>query len=572
LTRHDVAIGGESNEGLTGVIARSLVDKAGGAPVAWWARRRLGAMRRAAISAAAQVAQRRVLRRILVRAARTEFGRHFGLHPGLAFEDYAERVPLFAGYEPMADDWWRRAQFGEIDVCWPGRVKYWAQSSGTTRAVGAGGREKWIPVTRASIRSTVAGGMDALVPWLANGVLRPFRGRTLWLGGCTSLSRRSPGGAPVGDNTGIMARQMPWPARTLRAPSAAVAAIEDWGARRDAALARSMSQRLCAIAGVPTWVLSFAEAALERQRQAASPSSARARDASSIWPNLGLYLHGGVDFAPYRARARVLLGPGVVFADSYSATEGGMLAVQDEVVDDEDRAAENGEERFGLLPLVDRGAFFECVPLDHLDEHGVPSASAARVGLWDVETGQDYALALTTDQGLYSYLLGDVVRFRRHSATDGADSLRLVFVGRTAQSLNAFGEHLHGQQLASAASHAAAAAGVVLVEFAVHARVAGGDGGIRTNGGYRHEWFVECASSGHDSAWCGAFATAVDRCLCRLSADYEAVRRAGVQAPAVVAVARGGFDVFLRKRGTYGGQAKVPMVLDAVSAASLQLV
>ena len=479
-----------------------------------FARRRLHQMRQQA--SAPEAPQQRVLLRLMDRMAHTRFGREHGLARIRDVGDLARALPL-QDYASMAP-WWRAARAGEPDVTWPGPIRFWAISSGTTAG------EKFLPISGATIASNRRGGFDALVPYLATGGGELFDGKLLFLGGSTALRRD--GGSFVGDNTGIMALHVPRCLAGWHTPHAEIRAMPDWEAKIAAAAAQTADEDLRLLAGVPSWIVMFGERVLEHCR-------ANGRDVATlaeVWPNLQLFVHGGVTFAPYRARLRELVGRELRCTDTYSASEGGMLAVQDQA------------DQPDMLPLLDRGACFEFVPAEEL-----AAPAPRRFGAHEVETGVDYAVALTTDSGLVSYLLGDLVR------STGRDPLRLVFAGRTAHTLNAFGEHLSGGELERGVAAAAAATEAVVDEFAVTVAYPcdGEPMGC-------HHWLVEFHREPQDLQ---VFASVLDATLQKGNEDYATHRSYGLRAPVVEALPHGAFLAWLRRRGKVGGQHKVPRVL-----------
>lgn len=486
------------------------------------ARRRLRVLREQATTPGP--VQDALLRRLVARMARTHFGRQHDLGGVRSVGDLARAVPLgdYAARQP----WWERARTGEPDVIWPGSIRHWAISSGTTSG------EKLLPVSPATIRSNQRGGFDALVPHLARCGGGLFGGKLLFLGGCTAMRQQGP--ILIGDNTGIMARHVPWFLRRWHAPEAAIRAIPDWEQKVARAAASTLAMDLRLIAGVPSWIVLFGEAALAAARAAGR----RAATLRELWPQLRLYVHGGVAFAPYRTRVAELFGPGVECTDTYSASEGGMLAVQDQPDDP------------GMLPLLDRGVVFEFVPVDELG-----GSAPTRLAASQVEPGVEYAVALTTDAGIVSYLVGDTVRFL------STRPLRLVFAGRLAHTLNAFGEHVSGGELDRALAAAAQAQGAAVSEYAVHVEFP--EPGEPKG---RHVFLVEFARPPADL---DAFAAAIDDALRAGNEDYTAHRVHGLRPPLAIAVPAGAFLAWMRSRGKVGGQHKVPRMLAPSDAAAL---
>jgi hypothetical protein len=489
------------------------------------ARRRLRRLR--ALASAPAAAQERVRSSLVRRARDTELGRELGFERVRSYADFCSAVPLggYAAWAPRLE----RARAGRTGVCWPGQVEAWALSSGTTAG------EKYLPVTRESIRSHQRGGFDALAPYLAEPAASLFAGKSLFLGGSMGLRRE--GRAVIGDNTGIMARRIPRWAQRWRLPSRAIASLPSWEEKIARAAAEALDEDVRLLAGVPSWMLLFAERVLAEART-------RGRDAENLralWPSLQCFLHGGTDFAPYRERFAKLAGAGIRCIDTYSASEGGMLAVQD-------RAAEPG-----MLPLVDRGVFFELIPREDLE-----SPRPRRVRLHEIELGVDYAVAVSTDAGLFGYLLGDLVRFLSR------DPLRLVFAGRIAHTLNAFGEHVCGGELERAVQHAAWTSRTRVAEFAVATRLE--EGANRVG---RHVYYVEL-EHGAPRPDTACFAAAIDERIASGNEDYATHRSFGLDAPAVELVPSGAFHAWMRERGTWGGQHKVPRVLSSALESGLR--
>ncbi len=480
-----------------------------------FARRRLARMRAHAHDP--MPPQQQLLQRITAAMARTQFGREHDLGRVRSLADLRRAVPLgdYAARKP----WWERARAGEQNVFWPGLVRHWALSSGTTSG------EKFLPVSDATIASQKRGGFDALVPHLVDPRASLFGGKLLFLGGSTALRRH--GSVWLGDNTGIMARHVPRLMRRWHAPDRFIRDLTAWEHKVAAAAAQTAAADLRMLAGVPSWIVLFGEAVLAHCRT----QGRSVANLGEVWPNLQLFVHGGVTFAPYAERVQTLLGRPLRMVDTYSASEGGMLAVQDDAA------------LPAMLPLLDRGAVFEFVPAEEL---GKPDAR--RLFAHEVEPGVDYAVAVTTDAGIVSYLIGDLVRFV------STNPLRLLFAGRVAHTLNAFGEHVSGGELERAIAAAARATAASVEEFAVATDypVPGEPMGC-------HCYYVQFHRAPGEPQ---AFARELDRVLQDGNEDYATHRSYGLRPPVVEAVPAGTFLELLRRRGKVGGQHKVPRVLD----------
>lgn len=495
---------------------------------------RLHARRRGAVLAAqnARDVQRVQLLRLLRRAADTRFGRAHEFTRISSVEEFQARVPL-RRYEDFWRDWWRDAFPVLTDISWPGKIPFFAATSGTTT-----GNTKFIPVSRAMTVSNRRAVLDLLTHHLA---ARPrsriFGGRNFMLGGSTDLVRQAPG-VLSGDLSGIAAETVPAWARTRFFPPLRHALETDWE-KKIATLARlSLDADIRSLGGTPSWVLLLFE------RLAALRPDAPRRVAS-WYPKLELFVHGGVDFSPYRARfAELFEGSGADVREVYPASEG-FVAVAD-------RAP--GE---GLRLLIDNGIFFEFVPVQEID---APNPTRHWAGT--VETGVNYAIVLSTCAGLWSYVLGDTVRL-----IDRAPP-RLLVTGRLSYMLSAFGEHLIGEELEAAVSAAAAAVGRTVSDWTVTARLpqSGGRGG--------HLYLVEFDAPPDDET-IARFAAALDADLTRRNLDYAAHRSGGfgMDAPTVRAVRPGTFAAWMKRRGMLGGQNKVPRVIrDAALLESLEQV
>lgn len=480
---------------------------------------RLNQMRELALDPAA--AQERVLNKLIFRAHNTAFGRAHGLQRVRNHNDWKRAVPL-RDYDGIAE-WFDRARHGEPDVCWPGHIRYWAISSGTTSG------EKYLPVSLETIRGNKQGGFDAIAPCVATRDPKLFSGRLLFLGGSTKL--RKHGESWIGDNTGIMTLHIPHLLRRWHTPGQHVAGLPTWEEKIARAAEISSKQDVRMISGVPSWMIIFSEKVLELTGK---------ETLKQVWPNLALFVHGGMSYGPYRERFMQLAGgnpstgsgQGVWCTDTYSASEGGMLAVQDE----------HGDQ--GMLPLVDQGVFFEFVPIDELG-----ADSPTRLPLHQVETGVDYAVVLNTDSGIFGYLVGDSVCFT------SVRPFKLIFTGRLKHTLNAFGEHVSGGELDRAIAEACKATGSEVEEYAV-ATVYPDE--TRAVGG--HRYYIEFRKP---PASVAEFAAEIDAAIMAGNEDYSAHREQGygVAAPVVESIPSGSFYRWMKARGRLGGQNKVPRVL-----------
>ena len=420
---------------------------------------------------------------LLRRSRHTMFGRRWGLATVRGAEQFASRVPRFdyGSYEEYIDLMRR----GERNVCAPGRVGMFAVSSGSTSS-----RSKYIPVTQDSMRRNHLRGMaDVVAMYLrANPLSRIFDGRTLTMGGSVRVEQ----GALVGDLSALTIKAAGHWADALRAPSMSVALMSDFDAKCRAICEECARERVIAMAGVPSWTMAMLRRVLEYTGKSTI---------SQVWHDMELFIHGGVSFKPYRESFRQVLGREINYMESYNASEG-FVAIADRCGSDE------------MLLMPHYGCYYEF------------ACGGDVVPLEGVQRGVDYALLLSSENGLWRYELGDVVRFSE------VDPYRLRIVGRTRQYINAFGEELMLGNAEEALMRGSMVTGAVVEEFTIspvfeHA----------TGGGY-HRWVLEFACTPESVE---AFVREVDNALRELNSDYDAKRRSVMRCLEVEVVSRGTF-------------------------------
>ncbi len=469
-------------------------------------------------------AQRRTLDDLLHAGAGTSFGKAHGFPHIRTHADFAERVPVrrYVDFLP----WIKRKLSGEADVCWPGRPRYFAKTSGTTAG------DKSIPVTDAMVDQNRRAGRDVLAFHLRNTPgSRILGGRQLFLGGSTLLEPLATG-AFRGDLSGVMAREMPFYLRSGILPSPAVVAVGEWERKLEAIAKESLAEDLRVLAGMPSWSL-LLFAAWKRLSGGAT--------VGELFPKLELFVHGGVRFEPYQAPVEAAMGRIVRRLEVYPASEG-FLAVQD------DAPAP------GLLLGLDYGTFYEFIPAA---DSG--SDSPRRLGIGDVSAGETYSIVLSNVAGLWAYEIGDLVRFVSTVPP------RVVVVGRTGHFSNCCGENLIVEDVEAAATIAAAACRLPIGEFTV-APVYPGAADSRP----RLQWVMELPED--EPFLEEPLLIAFDRTLRARNHDYDTKRThdAGMLAPVLTVVPPGTFHKWLGANGKLGGQHKVPrlkndrLVVDAV--------
>lgn len=468
---------------------------------------------------AAAGAQRRQLLALVARARRTAFGRAHDFVSVRSVADFQERVPL-RRYEDFWAEFWRGPFPVLDDVTWPGRIPFFAESSGTTA-----GRTKYIPCSREMVAANARAARRLLgYHSLARPRSRVLGGKLFMLGGSTDLAERAPG-VFSGDLSGIAAANVGRLLRRRALPPVELALIADWEEKVARVAESCAGEDVRLIAGTPGWLLVFFDA-LARRRDGPV-------DLACWFPALEVLVHGGVDFAPYRRRFEALLaGTGAELREVYAASEG-FVAAADRGPDD------------GLRLQLDAGLFYEFVPVGELD-----APDPRRLWIGNAEPGVEYALALSSCAGLWGYVLGDTVEIA------GLEPPRLRVTGRTAYTLSAFGEHLAAAEIEAAIACAAEAAGACVSDWSVGAVYPDGSG---APGG--HLYFVETDAPVAEAAR-AVFAARLDSALCERNADYEAHRAGGfgMTAPELRFLPPGSFAAWMKARGRLGGQHKVPRV------------
>jgi hypothetical protein len=460
-----------------------------------------------------EATQRRVLEMLLSRGRTTRYGHEYRFGRIRNYEDYRRQVPIVT-YEELFP-YIERALRGEAHVLWPGKVQWFAKSSGTTND-----RSKFIPLTPESLNlSHYKAGRDLLGTYLVNNPdSQLFAAKNLSVGGSHELGTYG-GRARTGDLSAVLIENMPALYESFRSPSKAVALMGDWEQKMDAMAHQTMAQRISSVSGVPTWTQVLCERILELSGK---------QNMNEVWPSLELFFHGGVSFAPYRERFRALMpAPNMSFMEVYNASEG-FIAMQ------------NDPKRCDLLMMLDHGIFYEFLPLD---EDG--STGKEAVPLEGVVPGRTYALVISTVSGLWRYQIGDTVRITE------TQPFKLVISGRTKHYINAFGEELMIDNADAAIAEACLQTGALVRDYTA------GPIYLSAKGSGAHEWIIEFQQEPADRAY---FARVMDDTLRRVNSDYDAKRSHDfiLAAPKLHYAEAGTFYEWMRLRGKLGGQNKVP--------------
>jgi len=460
-------------------------------------------------SSNAVAAQETVFRQLLAQGRNTAFGKAHDFDKINSYEAFRERVPIrdYEGLRP----WIERIKAGERDVLWPGRPAYFAKTSGTTSGV------KYIPLTRDSLPNHFGTARNALFNYYAR------TGRGEWLDGKMIFLSGSPemedvGGIPTGRLSGIVNHQVPSWLRTNQLPGYRTNCIEAWEEKVEKIVDETLHQDMRLISGIPPWVQMYFERLLTRSGK---------QYIKEVFPNYSMFVYGGVNFEPYRAKLEQLVGKRIESLETYPASEG-FIAFQD---DPANRA---------LLLNAASGIFFEFVPASEIFND-----TPTRLWLKDVEPGVNYALIINNNAGLWGYNIGDTVEFV------SLDPPRLLVTGRVKHFISAFGEHVIGKEVEEALLQAAQAHGVRVVEFTVAPQIAPPEGGQPY-----HEWFIEFDEAPKDP---DAFATALNDAMVQQNIYYRDLIEGNILRPLVVrALHRDAFRDYMKAQGKLGGQNKVP--------------
>lgn len=461
----------------------------------------------------AEALQMQVLRYLIASAKHTEWGRQHDFEHVHTYEEFAQRCPV-STYEELKQGIDRMRQ-GEKDVLWPGRVRWYAKSSGTTND-----KSKFIPVSAQGLHDThYRGGTDAVVWYLRNNPKsRIFDGKALILGGSHAPNYNLPGSL-VGDLSAILIENINPVVNLFRIPKKETALLSDFEIKRDRIAREAIRQNVTNLSGVPSWMLSVLTRVMELTGK---------EHLEDVWPNLEVFFHGGVAFTPYREQYRRLITSSKMhYMETYNASEG-FFGLQDDPSDP------------AMSLMIDYGVFFEFIPMDELEkEH--PTV----LPLWAVEAGRNYAMVISTTSGLWRYMIGDTVKFT------STNPYKFIITGRTKFFINAFGEELIVDNAEKGLQKACAETGAMVREYTA-APVFMDD-----KGKCRHQWLIEFEREPADIQ---QFARILDDALQQINSDYEAKRYKDItlQPLEIVKAHTGLFDEWLKSKGKLGGQHKVP--------------
>ena len=470
-------------------------------------------------------AQNRVLKRLLSKASNTAFGKEFNFKkildsPNMR-EAFSKRVPIY-DYDKMFRDWWYRSLNGETYVSWPGKNTHFALSSGTS-----GASSKYIPVTgdmMKAIRKTSIRQLFSLAQYDFPNEL--FQKSALMLGGSTHLQYN--GTYYAGDLSGITTGNLPFWFEHFYKPGRRISREQDWPTKIEEIVRKAPKWDIAAVVGVPAWFQILFQKIIERYNL---------KTIHDIWPNLEIYVHGGVAFEPYKGSFEKLLAHPLTYIETYLASEG-FLAFQN-------RPGVNA-----MQLVLDNGLFFEFIPFDghNFDEDGQVKENPQTLYIDQVEEGKEYAVLISTCSGAWRYMIGDTVRFTSKTHNE------IVITGHTKSFLSLCGEHLSVDNMNHAIKRLGEEMNVGILEYTVL--------GVKSNGMFGHRWFLGCDQA-LDSKQA---ALKLDEYLKVLNDDYRVERLEAIRSVEVEVLPLQVFYDHMRMQSKEGAQNKFPRVLKGEKA------
>ena len=457
--------------------------------------------------------QQEVFANLIEQAAKTTWGIQYGYDSIYSVEEYQNRVPI-STYDDVKP-YIQRLRDGEQNLLWPTEIKWFAKSSGTTSD-----KSKFIPVSIESLEDChFRGGKDVIAIYTKErpetGVLK---GKTLTLGGSAEVNNFS-NASYYGDLSAVLIENLPFWAQFIRTPAAEIALIPDFEEKLDKITRSTVGENVTSIAGVPSWNLILLRTVLDYTGKS---------NILEVWPNLELFTHGGISFTPYREQFRELIPSDKMnYLETYNASEG-FFGIQDELGRDD------------MLLMLDLGIFYEFLTMDQVHEKN-PKA----ITIGDVELGVNYALVISTNGGLWRYMIGDTVIFT------SLYPHRIKISGRTKYYINAFGEEVIEDNAEKALMKACSETGATIKEYTA------GPLYMSSDSKGAHEWMIEFDTAPGNME---RFARILDLTLQEVNSDYEAKRHKNLtlEATHIIAVEPGTFYKWMQKRGKLGGQNKIP--------------
>jgi len=453
-------------------------------------------------------AQQAVFRTIIGKASNTRFGIDHDFKSIKNVRDFQDRVPIrdYEGLSPYVE----MVLDGKSNILWPGKPVYFAKTSGTTSGT------KYIPITKDSVPNHINSARNAILSYInETGKADFIDGKLIFLSGSPILEQTA--GIHTGRLSGIVNHHVPGYLRSNQMPSYETNCIEDWEEKLEKIIDETLTQNMTLISGIPPWVQMYFDRIMERT----------GKHIQEVFPNFSMFIYGGVNFEPYRAKLVESIGKEIDSIETYPASEG-FIAYQD------------SQDSEGLLMLLKSGIFYEFIPADEYFNE-----DPTRLTIEQVELGVNYAVILNSNAGLWGYSIGDTVKFVNKSP------YRVVVTGRIKHFISAFGEHVIGEEVEKAMKFAVAEfKEVETIEFTVAPQV------TPASGLPLHEWYVEFASPPADME---AFELAIDEKLQALNSYYEDLIVGKILRPLkIIPLQRDAFRNYMKSKGKLGGQNKVP--------------
>ncbi len=451
--------------------------------------------------------QQQILNNLMKKGAKAEFGKQHHFAEVSNHKDFTQAVPI-RDYEKYAP-YIHKIKEGRQNILWPGTPIYLAKTSGTTSGA------KYIPITSDSIPNHINTARNALLAYIAETGNADFtNGKMIFLSGSPVLDRI--GGIPTGRLSGIVNHHIPSYLRKNQLPSYETNCVEDWESKLDSIVAETIDQDMTLISGIPPWMQMYFDRLMEKT----------GKKIGDLFPNFNVLVHGGVNFSPYRSKLMDSIGKTVHTIETFPASEG-FFAFQDT------------RDQEGLILNTNSGIFFEFIPAAEIFNE-----NPTRLSLADVKVGENYALIVNNNAGLFGYNIGDTVKFV------STDPYRIIVSGRIKHFISAFGEHVIGEEVEFSMKQAEEKFDARIVEFTVAPFVEQGEGKSY------HEWFVEFEKMPSDL---NAFAHALDENMRKKNIYYDDLISGNILKPLVVTpLAKNAFIDYMRSIGKLGGQNKVP--------------
>ena len=453
--------------------------------------------------------QTNTFKKLIKNGEKTEFGKNHDFENIESYEQYKEKVPI-RDYEELRP-YIEKVVNGEIDILWPGKPLYFAKTSGTTSGA------KYIPITKESIKTHIRSARDALLNYfLKTKNFKPLNGKHMFLQGSPELDMKQ--GIYHGRLSGISAHYVPKLFLRNRKPSWTTNCIEDWEEKVEAVIKETVGEKMTIIAGIPSWVQMYFEKIVLKE----------GKTISQVFPDLSLYVYGGVSYEPYRQIFNKLFGKSMDTLATFPASEG-FFGYQDQF----------NQDQTDLLLLLNNDIFYEFIIAEDF-----LSGKYDRISIKDVELDVNYLLIISTSAGLWSYNIGDTVKFT------SLDPYRIIVSGRIKHFLSAFGEHVISEEVEKAMQAATKLHNVAIREFTVAPNINPID--MLPH----HEWYVEFENFPEDMS---AFTKSLDNEMINQNIYYKDLIDGKIlKSLEVISVERGGFNNYMKSVGRLGGQNKVP--------------